>query len=72
MAAAVPSLMKARILIMRSRTDGKLPRWMAWRSMMENQTFNQIQPGSGGRGKWTWILGLPASQALTFGCLWAA
>jgi hypothetical protein len=42
-------LMKARILIIRSRTDGKLPRWMAWRSLMENQ----ISTGSA----W-WIQGL--------------
>ena len=34
--------------------------------------LNQIQPGSEVGVKWTWILGLPASQALTFGCLWAA
>jgi hypothetical protein len=36
--------MKARILIIRSRTEGKTPRRMAWRSMMPNQTstrFNQ-------------------------------
>jgi hypothetical protein len=31
-------VMKVRILIMRSRTRRKVPRRMAWRSMMPNQT----------------------------------
>ena len=29
--------MKARTLVLRSLTEPKLPRWMAWRSMMPNQ-----------------------------------
>jgi hypothetical protein len=29
--------MKARILVLRSLTEPKLPQWMAWRSMMPNQ-----------------------------------
>ncbi len=34
---AFQPVMNARILIIRSRTEGKDPRWMTWRSMMPNQ-----------------------------------
>ncbi len=57
---------------MRSRTDGKLPRWMAWRSMIENQTSTRFSQDPEVGVKWTLILGFAASQDLTFGCLWAA
>ena len=59
-------LMKARILIMRSRTDGKLPRWMAWRSMMENQTSTRFSQDPEVGVKWTWILGFAASQVVVY------
>jgi hypothetical protein len=35
-------LMKWRILPVRSRTLQKVPRWMAWRSMMENHTSTRF------------------------------
>ncbi len=59
-------LTKARILIMRSRTDGKLPRWMAWRSMMENQTSTRFSQDPEVGVKWTWILGFAASQDVVY------
>src|SRR5438093_1420723 len=34
--------MKARIFAVRSLTERKLPRWMAWRSMMPNQTSTRF------------------------------
>jgi hypothetical protein len=49
-------LMKARILIMRSRTEGNAPRWMAWRSMMENQTSTRFSHDPEVGVKWIWIL----------------
>ena len=65
-------LMKARILIIRSRTERKVPRWMAWRSMMENQTSTRFHHDPEVGVKWRWILGLAASNAFTLGCLWLA
>jgi len=47
---------------MRSRTERKLPRWMAWRSMMPNQTSTRFSHDPEVGVKWTWILGLAASQ----------
>ena len=35
---------KARILALRSFTEPKVPRWMAWRSMMPNQTSTRFSP----------------------------
>ena len=65
-------LMKARILIIRSRTDGNAPRWIAWRSMIPNQTSTRFSHDPDVGVKWTWTRGFAASQALTFGCLWVA
>ena len=36
---------------------------MAWRSMMPNQTSTRFSHDPEVGVKWTWILGLPASQA---------
>ena len=47
---------------MRSRTERKLPRWMAWRSMIPNQTSTRFSQDPEVGVKWTWILGLAASQ----------
>jgi hypothetical protein len=53
------------------RLRRKLPRWMAWRSMMPNQTSTRFSHDPEVGVKWMWILGFAASQAFTFGCLWA-
>jgi hypothetical protein len=37
-------------------------RRMAWRSMNAEPDLNQVQPSPRGGVKWTWILGLAASQ----------
>src|SRR6476660_9251885 len=62
-------LMNARILIIRSRTEGKTPRRMAWRSMMPNQTSTRFSQDPEVGVKWTWIRGFAASHAFTFGPL---
>jgi hypothetical protein len=54
--------MNCRILIMRSRTERKLPRWMAWRSMIPNQTSTRFSHDPEVGVKRTWILGSAASQ----------
>jgi hypothetical protein len=46
--------------------------WMAWRSMTPNQTSTRFSHDPQVGVTWTPILGFAASQALTFGCLWAA
>jgi hypothetical protein len=51
--------MNALILIIRSRTEPKLPRRMAWRSMMPNQTSTRFKPGRRCQGvvhpdAWIW------------------
>ena len=45
--------MKARILALSSRTERKLPRWMAWRSMMPNQTSTRFSQEPEVEVKWT-------------------
>ena len=47
--------MNCPILIMRSRTERKLPRWMAWRSMMPNQTSTRFSHDPEVGVRWTWI-----------------
>ena len=42
---------------MRSRTERKVPRWMAWRSMIPNQTSTRFSHNPEVGVKWTWILG---------------
>lgn len=37
-------LTKTRILALRSLTEPKVPRWMAWRSMIPKQDRDQVQP----------------------------
>jgi hypothetical protein len=64
-------LMKAQILIINSRTEAKVPRRMAWRSMMPNQISTRLSHHPEVRVKWMWILGFAASLALPFRCLWA-
>jgi hypothetical protein len=64
--------MKARILVLRSRTEPKVPRWMAWRSMRENQTSTRFIQEAWVGVKCTITRGLAASHWRTLGCLWAA
>jgi len=40
-----------------------VPRWMAWRSMMPNQTSTRFSHDPEVGVKWIWILGFAASQA---------
>src|SRR6478736_5607611 len=61
--------MKARILIIRSRTEAKVPRWMACFSMLENQTSTRFSQEPEVGVKWTWIRGLAFCHALTLTCL---
>lgn len=42
-------LMKARILALRSLTEVKIPRRMAWRSRMGEPDLDEVEPGAGGR-----------------------
>jgi len=58
-------LMKARILALRSWTEPKVPRRMVWRSMIPNQTSTRFSHEPEVGVKWTWILGLAASQSRT-------
>jgi len=39
-------------LALRSRTDVKVPRWIAWRSMMPNQTSTRFSHEPEGGVKW--------------------
>jgi hypothetical protein len=64
--------MKAQILITRSRTTVKLPRRIAWRSMMPNQTSTRFSHDSDVGVKWTWIRGFVISQSRISARLWAA
>ena len=52
---------------MRSRTEGKTPRRMAWRSMMPNQTSTRFSQEPEVGVKWTRIRGLAASQCFDLG-----
>ena len=55
---------------MRTWTEEKVPRRMAWRVMMPNQVsiwFSQLEPFG---VKWKCTFGLASSQALTFGVVW--
>ena len=64
--------MKARIVRVRSVTLRKLPRWMAWRSMIPNQTSTRLSHDPEVGVKCTWIRGLAASQSRISTRLWAA
>jgi hypothetical protein len=61
--------MNWRILPVSSRTERKVPRRMAWRSMMPNQTSRFSHDPEVGV-KCRWMRGFAASQALTSGRLW--
>jgi hypothetical protein len=52
-------------------TERKVPR-MAWRSMIPNQTSTRFSHDPQVGVKWTWILGLAASQVRISTRLWAA
>jgi hypothetical protein len=45
---------------MRSRTERKVPPWMAWRSMIPNRTSTRFSHDPDVGLKWTWILVLAA------------
>jgi hypothetical protein len=65
-------LMKARILVMGSLTLVKVPRPMAWRWMMPNQTSTRLSQDPEVGVKCAWILGFAASQSWTSTRLWVA
>jgi hypothetical protein len=58
LAASIPAVMNARILIMRSRTEGNAHRWIAWRSIMPNDTSTRFSHDPEVGVKWIWILGV--------------
>lgn len=64
--------MNWRILALRSLTEPKAPRWMAWRSMIENQTSTRFIHEAWVGVKCTTIRGLAASQARIAAVLWTA
>ena len=55
-------LMNPRILALRSLTEPKLPRWMACRSIMPNQTSTKFSHEPDVGVKWTWIRGFAGSS----------
>ena len=61
--------MKARILALRSLTEPKTPRWMAWRSMRQNQTSTRFIHEAWVGVKCTTNRGFSASQRLDVGVL---
>jgi len=64
--------MKARILVLRSLTEPKLPRWMACRSMMPNQTSTRFIHDAEVGVKCTCTRGFAESQRRTSTRLCAA
>jgi len=64
--------MKARILVLRSVTEPKVPHRMAWRSMMPNQTSTMFSHEPEVGVKCTCTRGLAASQRRTSARLCAA
>ena len=57
--------MKARILALRARTDPKVPRWMAWRSMIPSQTSTRFIHEAEVGVWWTTARGFASSQRRT-------
>ncbi len=53
--------MNVRILALSCLTEVNVPRRMAWRSMMPNQTSTRFSHGPEVGVKWTWTRGLAAS-----------
>src|SRR4051794_2264821 len=64
--------MKARMASMRSRTESKLPRRMAWRVMMPKKISTRFNQDPEVGVKCSVMRGLRASQAFTRGCLCVA
>jgi hypothetical protein len=58
--------------VLRSLTDVKTPRRMAWRSTMPNQTSTRFIQDVWMAVKCTTNRGFSASHFLTFLCLWVA
>jgi hypothetical protein len=48
-------LTSVRILIISSRTEAKVPRWMTWRSMIPNQISTRLSHDPDVGVKWTWM-----------------
>lgn len=65
-------LMNSRILPINSRTETKVPRRMAWRSMMPNQTSTRFNHDPDVGVKWTLMRGFAVSQLRTSTRLCAA
>jgi hypothetical protein len=49
LASFVPAVMKVSIALMRSLTDVKVPRRIAWRVMVPKKDLDHVQPGARGR-----------------------
>ena len=64
--------MKRRMASMRSRTESKLPRRMAWRVMIPKKISTRFNQDPEVGVKCRVIRGCRASQVLTVGCLWVA
>jgi hypothetical protein len=64
-------LMKALMAVVGSWTLRKVPRWMAWRSMMPNQTSPRFLHDADVGVKCTLMRGFSASQSRTGCFLWA-
>jgi hypothetical protein len=62
--------MNVLIAVMRSGTEGKLPRRIAWRVMIEKNASTRLSQLPDVGVKCSVILGFFASHALTLGCLW--
>ncbi len=64
--------MNRRIAAIRSATDGKLPRWIAWRVMMEKNALTRFthDPEVGVKCNVTRLFF--ANHLRTFSCLWVA
>ena len=62
--------MKMPIAAMRSLTEVKVPRRMAWRVMMPKKISTMFSHDPEVGVKCRVIRGFLASQAFTFGCLW--
>ena len=54
--------MNVLMAVVSSRTLPKVRRWMAWRSMMANQTSTRFIHDADVEVKWTWTRGLAMSQ----------
>ncbi len=64
--------MKVSIALMRSLTDVKVPRLIAWRVMIPKKISTMFSQDPGARLLVVGTRGFFASHALTAGCLWVA